>query len=165
VDIDLDNLKREILEFLDASGFAVFRSYAGGLEGLPMVGWDIDAYPDYRMFLDTAKKVNANLILFGSNQFDAAEEVDGQMEELEDCDISREDRREFERRLREYRVHDGTTCSIEIGFDHNARLYVYEITSDWYEEFLELAEEISSLLPSPDTTDDESGMGGFYSNN
>ncbi len=164
VDIDLDSLKREILEYLDASGFAVFRSFAGGLEGLPMVGWDADAYPDYRMFLDTAKKVNSNLILLASTQFDAADEVDGQLEELEDCEITREDRREYERRLREYRVHDGNTATIELGFDHNGRLYVYEVAADWYEEFMELAEELTSLLPAT-SEDDESGMGGFYSNN
>ncbi len=165
MDIDLDNLKREILEYLEASGFTVFRSYAGGLEGLPMVGWDAEAYPDYRMFLESAKKVGANLILFASTQFDAAEEIDGQLEELEDCEVSREDRREYERRLREYRVHDGTTATIELGFDHNSRLYVYEVAADWYEEYMELEEEITSLLPAPSGEEDESGMGGFYSNN
>ena len=164
MDIDLDSLKHEILEYLAASGFAVFRSYPGGLEGLSLVSWDTDAYPDYRMFLETARKVNANLILFASTQFDAAEEVDVQLEELEDCEVSREDRREYERRLREYRVHDGTTCALEIGFDHNARLYVYEVAVDWYEEYMELAEEITALLPAS-AEEDESGMGGFYSNN
>ena len=164
MDLDLDSLKREIVEYLDASGFAVFRGYSGSLEGLPMVGWDVDAFPDYRMFLDTAKKVSANLILLGSTQFDASEEVDGQLEELEDCEVNRDDRREYERRLREYRVHDGNTAAIELGFDHNGRLYVYEVAADWYDEFMELSEEITSLLPAT-SEEDESGMGGFYSNN
>ena len=128
-----------------------------------MVNWDAEAYPDYRMFLETAKKVNANLILFASTQFDAAEEIDGQLEELEE--VSRDDRREYERRLREYREHDGTTATIEIGFDYNSRMYVYEVAADWYDEYMELAEEITSLLPASTGEEDDSGMGGFYSNN
>ena len=53
MDLNLDTLKHEILEYLERSGFAVFQSRAGGLAGLPMVTWDCDRYPDYQMFLET----------------------------------------------------------------------------------------------------------------
>ena len=115
MDIDLDTLKTEILQYLEASGFAVFRSHSGELEGLPLVCWDCERFPDYRMFLETAQKVNARLILFAAREFEASE-IDEELEELEDCDISRDDRREYERRLREYRKHEGVTCSLELGF-------------------------------------------------
>jgi hypothetical protein len=36
MDLNLDTLKQEILEYLEQSEFAVFRSAPGGLEGLPM---------------------------------------------------------------------------------------------------------------------------------
>lgn len=129
-----------------------------------MLGWDTDAYPDYRMFLETAKKVNANLILFAAATFDVKEEIDDQLEELETAELPRDDRRNYERRLKEYRKHDGATCAIEMAFDHNSRFYIYEVASDWYEEFMELTEEIETILP-PAIEEDESGMGGFYSNN
>ncbi len=164
MDIDLDSLKRDILQYLEASGFAVFRNYSGSLESLPMLGWDTDAYPDYRMFLETAKKVNANLILFAAAQFDVKEEIDGQLEDLETSELPRDDRRNYERRLKEYRKHDGATCAIEMAFDYNSRFYIYEVASDWYEEFMELTEELETMLP-PSIEEDESGMGGFYSNN
>ncbi len=165
MDIELDTLKTEILKYLEASGFAVFRSHSGELEGLPLVCWDCERFPDYRMFLDVAQKVNARLILFAAREFEAAE-IDEELEELEDCEISRDDRREYERRLREYRKHEGVICSLEMGFDHNSRMYVYEVRPDWYDEFLELSDEIAANLPSPEADEGgDGGMGGFYSNN
>jgi hypothetical protein len=166
VDIDLDTLKSEILQYLEAAGFAVFRSHPGELEGMPLVCWDCERFPDYRMFLETAQKVNARLILFAAREFEASE-LEEEVEALEDCELTREDRREYERRLRDYRKHVGVTCSLELGFDHNSRLYVYEVRPDWYDEFLELSDDIATNLPSPGGDDeaDGSGMGGFYSNN
>jgi hypothetical protein len=166
VDIDLDTLKSEILQYLEASGFAIFRSHPGELEGLPLVCWDSERFPDYRMFLETAQKVNARLILFAAREFEAIE-MEEELEELEDCDLTRDDRREFERRLREFRKHEGVTCSLELGFDHNSRLYVYEVRPDWYDEFLELSDEIAASLPEhrEDGEEGGTGMGGFYSNN
>ena len=166
MDIDLDALKREILTYLDACGFAVFRSHPGGLEELPLVCWDCERFPDYRMFLDVAKKVSARLILFASREFDSSE-IEEELETLDDCSLTRDDRREYERRLREFRAHEGSICSLELGFDHNSRMYVYEVQPDWYQEFLALSEEISSQIPTPGDGDDEDGgaMGGFYSNN
>ena len=165
MDIDLDTLKNEILRYLEASGFAVFRSHSGELEGQPMVCWDCERFPDYRMFLETARKVDARLILFAAREFEAAE-IDEEVEDLEDCDLTREDRREYERRLREYRKHEGVTCSLELGFDYNSRMYVYEVRPDWYDEFVELSDEIASNLPSPGVDEEGDGsMGGFYSNN
>ncbi len=165
MDIDLDTLKSEILQYLDASGFAVFRSHPGGLEGNALVCWDCERFPDYRMFLETAQKADARLILFASREFEASE-IDEELEQLEDCDLSREDRREYERRLREFRVREGQTCSLELSFDHSSRMYVYEVRPDWYEQFLELCDEIAENFPASEGDDgDESGMSGFYSNN
>ena len=61
MDLNLDTLKREMLDFLDSSGFAVFRSSPGALDGLPMVLWDTEHYPDYRMFLEVAQKAGIKL--------------------------------------------------------------------------------------------------------
>jgi hypothetical protein len=110
--------------------------------------------------------VNARLILFAGREFEAVE-IEEELEGLEDCDLTRADRREYERRLREFRKHEGVTCSLELGFDHNSRLYVYEVRPDWYDEFLELSDEIAASLPKHGEDGEEggSGMGGFYSNN
>ena len=69
MDLNLDTLKREILGYLETSGFAVFRSHPGGLESLPMVTWDTERYPDYQMFLETARKIGCKMILFAARDF------------------------------------------------------------------------------------------------
>ncbi len=89
MDLNLDTLKREILEYLEAGGFAIFHSTAGGLEGLPMVIWNTEEYPDYQMFLATARQVGAKLILFASSAFEEAE-LEETIAELDSCNMDRE---------------------------------------------------------------------------
>ena len=36
------------------------------------------------------------------------------------------------------------TCSLELAFNHDSRLYVYELQPDWYEEFLSIEDEIAA---------------------
>jgi hypothetical protein len=163
VDLNLDTLKREILEYLDSREFAVFRSSPGGLEGIPMVLWDADKHPDYQMFLEVARKSGIKLIMFASREFDA-EDLDDLVEQLEACGLTREEHRDYELRLRELRAYEGVTCSLELAFDHNSRLYVYEVQPDWYEEYLGVEEEIMTRLTEGDTDPDDS-LGGYFSKN
>ena len=165
MDLNLDTLKQEILAYLEHSEFAIFRSAPGGLEGLPMVLWDAERFPDYQMFLDAARKAGAAMILFAAREFETAE-IDDSIEELDECDLSREERRDLESRLRDLRVHAGVTCSIELAFDHQARMFVYELRPDWYDEFLSIGEEISVHLPaSGETEQEDDGSFGYFSNN
>ena len=125
LDLNLETLKSEMLDYLAASEFAVFRSHAGGLDHMNVIPWDTERFPDYRMFLDTARKVGQKLILFASRELDE-EEVEEALEELEELELSREEQREFESRIREAGRHVGSTCSLEMAFDYNSHLYVYE---------------------------------------
>jgi hypothetical protein len=164
VDVNLDTLKREILEYLEAAGFAVFRSSPGGLEGLPMVLWDVEHHPDYQSFLGVAQQAGVKLVLFGAAEFEVSD-IDELQEQLDDCDLTRDERRDYEARLRELRVFEGVTCSIEIAFDYHSRLYVYEVQPDWYEEFLTLEEEITSRFSDESDLDTGDSMGGYFSKN
>ena len=163
MDVNLDTLKAEIVEYLDAGGFVVFHSNPWGLEGLPIVVWNSEKYPDYQMFLETAKSLAANFVLFATSEF-AAEEIDAALEELESCDFTRDERRDMESRLADMRVYDGVTCSLELAFDYQSRFYVYEVRPDWYEDFLTIGDEIDTHLPS-ETGDDPGALGGYFSNN
>ena len=166
MDINLDTLKQEILAYLDASPFAVFRSYPGGLEGMPLICWDCERFPDYRMFLDAAEKLHVQLILVATREFELTE-IDEETDELDALDLPRDERRAYDTKLAKYKKYIGQTCSLELAFDHNSRMYVYEVHPDWYDEFVELSEEIAESVELGDSGDDEEegGMGGFYSNN
>ena len=163
MDLNLDTLKREILDYLESAGFAVFRSSPGTLEGLPLVLWDAERHPDYQMFLEVALKSGIKLILFAAREFDSSD-VDELLMQLDECGFNREEQREYESRLRELSIFEGVTCSIELAFDLNSRLYVYEVQPDWYEEFLTLEDEIASRMVDEDEGGDNS-LGGYFSKN
>ena len=162
MDLNLDTLKREILEYLDSTGFAVFHSNAGGLESLPMILWDTEGHPDYQMFLDVARKSGSKVIVFASREFEAAD-LDDLAGHLDDCDMTREERRDYESRLREMRIFVGVTCTLELAFDYHDHLYVYEVQPDWYEEFLGIEDEIMAHMADDD--DDDDSLGGYFSKN
>ncbi|MBV9507338.1 MAG: hypothetical protein JO323_20275 [Acidobacteriia bacterium] len=164
MDLNLDTLKREILELLETGGFAVFHSSPGGLEGLPMVLWDVERHPDYHMFLDVARKTGAKMVMFASREFESSD-VDTLLEQVDESDLSREERREYESRLREMRIFESVTCSIELAFNYDSRLYVYEVQPDWYEEFLNLEEEITSRFADETDIDPGDSLGGYFSKN
>jgi hypothetical protein len=165
VDLNLETLKTEIVDYLESSDFAVFRSHSGALEGLPVITWDTERFPDYRAFLDVARKAGQKLILFASRELET-EEIDEVLEELEDSEFTHDERRDLEKRVREAQRHVGAICALELAFDHNSHLYVYEARPDWYEDFLDAAEEIAAVMPAVDGVDDGAdGLGGFYSNN
>jgi hypothetical protein len=165
VDLNLETLKNEILGYLESSDFAVFRSHTGGLEGLPVITWDTERCPDYRTFLDVARKTGEKLIMFASREL-AEDEIDDVVEELAGTEFTREERREFEGRLAKAQKHIGETCELEIAFGHNSQLYVYEARPDWYEDFIDACEEITSVMSLDDDVEESSdGLGGYYSNN
>ena len=163
MDINLNTLKREIVEYLEASEFAIFRTTPGGLEGLPVVMWDAEQYPDYQMFLETARKAGARVVLFATREFETAD-IDDALEQLEECEMTRDEQRQLSSRLRDMRVFEGVTCVIELGFDHEGRLYVYEVRPDWYDEFMTIEDEIATHLGGEDDLGDDS-LGGYFSRN
>lgn len=163
MDLNLDTLKREILEYLSSSGFAVFHSTPGALDGYPLVLWDTEQHPDYQEFLQVAKQVDAKLILFASREF-SSDDIDDLIGHLGEVELTREDRREYESRLREMRIFEGITCSIELAFDYQSRMYVYEVQPDWFEEFLGIEDEILAQAEGEEIEGDDS-LGGYFSKN
>jgi hypothetical protein len=163
VNLNLETLKLEMLAYLESSGLAVFHGVPGGLEGMPLVLWDVERYPDYRMFFDAARNAGVKLVVFAAAEFLPAD-LDDLEEHLEEGAFARDEKREFQARIRELRIHEGVTCSIELAFNLDSRMYVYDLQPDWYDEFANLEEEILSQI-SEDESDEDDSLGGYYSKN
>ena len=163
LDLNLDTLKREILSYLESRDFAVFRSAPGTLDGSQMVLWDSENYPDYQMFLEAASKVGVKLILFGTAEF-TKEDITELLEQLDGMNLDRDQQRDYQNRLRDLRRYEGQTCSLELAFNHDSRLYVYELQPDWYEEYLTVEDEITASL-AEEGLDEGDSLGGFFSKN
>ena len=167
MDLNFDTLKSEILHYLEGSNFVVFHSSPGTLDHQPVIMWDTERHPDYRMFLDVARQTDCKLICFASREFQP-EEIDDLLLRLEESDIDRDEQREYQKQLRRLRDNEGVTCLLEMAFDYDSRLYVYEMQPDWFTEFLNVEDEILSrfaMEEDEDVDEDNDSLGGYFSKN
>jgi hypothetical protein len=161
--LNLDELRTEMLSYLETQGFIVFHGYSRLADTDSFVAWDTDRKPDYHQFLEVAKNAGIKLIVYHWREFTRAhiEQAEGHLEE---CELSSEERRVLERRLRELRAYEGFTCALELSFEFEARVYLFNLRAEWYEEYLNLLEEIDGFLPEDEDEDDSMG-GGYFSRN
>ena len=161
---NLDTLKDEIEGYLEEQGFAIFRGFPRLMDSLPLVYWDCDRYPDYKAFLETAKAAGVHLVVYHQQEF-STEQVDNALDRLQEVEMPRDDYRTMERRLKELRVYDGFTCSLELSFDLQGRAYVFDLRTDWYEELTDILDDLHMLGGGPEDEDDDSPMRGYFSQN
>ncbi|MBI5282934.1 MAG: hypothetical protein HY858_14710 [Candidatus Solibacter usitatus] len=159
---NLDSLAEEIQQHLEAEHFIIFHSMSRVMEDGPLVHWDTTRQADYRRFLECALQLGVRLIHFHSREFRAQhrEEALGLLEEAE---VARDDKRALERRIKELAIYEGFTCAIELSFDFEGRVYVFEVQTEWYDEWHDILDELEDA--APDEPEDGAGYGGFYSNN
>jgi hypothetical protein len=161
---NLDELKTEILRYLESQGFVVFHGYSRLADTDSFVAWDVERKPDYRAFLETAKNAGVKLVVYHWREFSRAH-VEEAADRLEGCDISVEERRGLEKRLRELRAYEDFTCALELSFDLEARVYLFNLRAEWYEDYLDLLEEIDAALPEDEDEEEDDSIGGYYSRN
>lgn len=162
--LNLDVLKTEILEYLQTRQLVTFYGLSRTLDQLPIVMWDESTHPDYKEFIQAAEAAGAKMIIFHARQF-SADFIDRALDDLEGAGVEIDERRALERRLRELRAYDGFTCSVELSFDSAHRAYLYELRTDWYEEFTDILEDIDTLTSVDDEDEDEGPIGGYFSKN
>jgi hypothetical protein len=161
--VNLDTLTTEIQQYLEESGIAIFHGHTRALESTPTVYWDCEQYPDYKQFIRAAQTAGTTIMVLHQHRL-GAEQVDDALEELAECDFPREEMREYKRRLTQLRAHEGQTCTIELSFDHEGRVFLYDLRTDWYEELSDIQQEID--LMSASAGDDDAPLGGgYYSKN
>lgn len=159
--LNLDTLKTEIEQHLEESGLAVFYGNSRALEPVPAIYWDCEQYPDYKRFVVAARAAGARIIVFHQRTF-MSEQIDDALEQLSECNLPREEHREFEQRLTGMRGYDGFTCALELSFDHEGRVFLFDLRTDWYDDLTEILDEIQVL--TADVGDDPS-MGRYFSKN
>ena len=130
-----------------------------------MVLWDTEHHPDYQMFLEVARKTGIKLILFATREFERRRHRRAGRSSSKTCELhARRAARLPIAPARSARRTKAQTCSLELAFDYNSRLYVYEVQPDWYEDSSDLDEEIIAESADDDMEDDGS-LGGYFSKN
>jgi hypothetical protein len=161
---NLDTLKNEIDEYLRKSDFVVFYGFSRGFDENPEIDWDTIHHPDYKQFLDVAKKLGAKLIILHHREFNSAI-VDRALDELSAAGFDYDEQRQFESRLRELAMYDGFTCVVELSFDYSGSLYVFELRTDWYNELNDILDQLDLAGGEDEGDEDDSTFGGYYSKN
>ncbi len=159
---NLDALSEEILQYLRSENLIVYRSMSRTAESMRFIDWDTETEPDFRRFLDCAASLGVRLIHFHTRDFQAHHREEA-MAMLEDMGLARDAKREMERRIRELAMYEGFVCAVELTFDYENRIYLYEVQTDWYEEWLDILDDLE--IESDEDPGEAPGFGGLYSNN
>lgn len=160
---DLETLRTEMEAYLKQYGMAVFHGFHRMVDSTNHVLWDTARYPDFRDFLQTARHAGVRLIVFNHRAF-SLDQIDEALDELEDADLLREEKRSYETRLRQLQAYEGFTCSVELSFSLDARVYSFESHTDWYEIFTDILGELDAVALEHEDEPDDS-IGGYFSNN
>jgi len=157
---NLEVLREEIPEAARKLGLVVFRGIRTSDER-PTVEWDTRREPGYEAYLESAASLGVKVIVFRDQEFQDFM-VEGALEDLEDAEMAYDERRSYEQQLREFRHYSGFTCTIELSFEYQGTLYLFELRTDWFREFQAIADEVSAIVNGGE---EESPLGGYYSNN
>jgi len=164
---NLNTLRAQIQEDLTSRGLVVFHGFLGASGRHTCAYWDVTRHPDHREFIAAAEAAGARVVTMYASDF-SAEQVDEALAMLEDAQLEAEETHAIEGRLRQMRAYDGFTCSIELGFDYAGRSYLYELNTEWHDEFNDLQERIDdaySHSDDPEEDDDGPVLGSYYSKN
>ena len=103
----------------------------------------------YRLFLlDAVAELVENFV-------GAARTQGPRLDEIEALEFAPSERRELERRLKALKPYTGFTANLELSFDYNGAIYVYEIRSEFMNEFLAIMSEVDvGIFPGGGFEDD-----------
>ncbi len=160
---DLEKLRSEIESHLQQSGLAVFYGFDRALDGMLQIAWDTERHADFREYLQTAQAAGAKLIVFNQQAF-SLDQIDAALDQLEECDFTRDEKRQYESRLRQLQSYEGFTSALTLSFSLDGRDYQYEVHTDWYEAFTDILGELDAASEEQEI-DEDGSLGGYFSNN
>jgi hypothetical protein len=142
---DLHNLKDDMVAFVEGHGLKRF--HGGVKDEVPCVHWSpeeehADAWKD---FVELAKASGAPFVTMAYRSVDS-EDIDFLLERLEDLSYMTEEDMEEARWLRNF---VGKIGRLQLGFPCQGVMFLYEVSTEWYENFERLesaADEFDGIL-------------------
>jgi hypothetical protein len=159
---NLNSLTEEIQSYLETEHFIVFRCLTRAGDEPPIVYWDTERNPEFKPFLDCALQLGIRLIHLHVREFTSMHREEA-LDQLNESELDRNQQREMKRRIEELTIYEGLTCAVEMSFDFEGRLYMYQVHTDWYEEWQDLCDELEDFMGGDEDGPDK--YGGYFSNN
>lgn len=161
--LNLDTLRTEIQDYLEARGMVIFQSFPRSNEASSPVYWDTEHHPNYHEFLAAAEAAGVRLVTLFARELDE-DMIEDALEQLADSSLDRDERRSIEARLKEMRGYAGFVCQIELSFDLSPRVYVFDLRTEWFEDLSDLMERIEDSYREEDEGEPPL-RGGYFSKN
>ena len=139
---NLLSLKDDMVAFIEGHGIHRLPGYV--TEDIPSILWDGKGNPDaWKDFVEMAKHVGAPFVTFSEMTLES-DELDELVEAVSDINFPDEESTELvEAKL--LRKYIGMLGYIQLGFAYQGVVYLYETTTEWYENYQMLLEDIESL--------------------
>jgi hypothetical protein len=151
---DLHNLKDDMIAFVEGHGMRRFDAYVS--DDVPSVAWTVDEdHPDaWKDFVELAKGSGVSFVTMNHVGLEK-EDVDLLVDRLQEIDYMTEEDLEEARWLRKF---IGKVGFLQIGFPCQGVVFIYEVSTDWYEIFQRLentADDYDGILINEDDSDQE----------
>ena len=150
---DLTNLKDDMIAFIEGHGLRRFNAYVG--EDVASVPWSMDEdHPDaWKDFVELAKASNVSFVTMNHVDLDK-EDVDLLINRLQEIEYMNDEDLEEASWLRSF---VGKVGYLQLGFPCHGVMFLYEISTTWYETYQRLetaADDYDGILIDDDDQED-----------
>jgi len=150
---DLSSLKDDMTAFILGHGLSRFQGYV--TEEVRSVMWDPRGNPEsWKDFVELAKH-SGTAFLSMDNEVLQRDELDYLVQRLQHATYPNDEDMEEARSLRHY---IGKTGFIQLGWPHQGIMFLYEVSTEWYERYqhlLDLVEDFGGVVIDDIDQDDE----------
>lgn len=131
---DLHNLRDDMVAFVEGHGMRRFNAFVN--DDVPTVPWTVDEdHPEaWKDFVELAQSSGAKFVTMHYVDLEK-EDVDLLLDRLQEIEYMNEEDLEEARWLRQF---VGKVGFVQIAFPCHGVMFVYEVSTDWYETFQRL---------------------------
>jgi hypothetical protein len=141
---NLNSIKDDMTAFIEGHGMKRFFGLVS--EEIPNVVWDSGDNPDgWKDFVELAKGAGSSFLTMNTVELDK-EELDFLIERLRNANYPNDEDIEEAVWLRTY---IGKVGFIQIGWPHQGVVFLYELSTEWYERYqrlMEVAEDFGGIV-------------------
>jgi hypothetical protein len=162
--LDLETLRKDVEDYFTEVQIPVFYGTRQMMDTMNEVSWDTERHPDFRDFLKAGQEAGAKLVVFSYRAF-SLDQVDEALDMVEDSNLTRDEKRGFEARLRQLQGYEGFTCSLDLSFTLEGDIYTFELRTDWYEALTQIMAELDMIAEGEEENGQDGSLGGYFSKN
>jgi len=139
---NLLSLKDDMVAFIEGHGLHRLPGYV--TDDVPSIVWEGQGNPDsWKDFVEMAKRVGAPFVTFSEMSL-KREELDALIEEAGEMNFRDEESTDLVE-AQWLRKYAGNVGYIQLGFVYQGLVFLHETTTEWYERFQALLEDVESF--------------------